>query len=75
MTKALTYEELMDLAMEYYEKGGDVVYECWDRKWVETYTAEFGAITRAKALKIFKNFYAEEREQMAIMNAVMRGEW
>ena len=75
MTKALTYAELMDLALEYYNKGGDVVYECWDEKYVNEYVAMFGAITRAKALKIFKGFHEEEKEEMAILDAIKRGEW
>ena len=75
MAKALTYTELMDLALEYYNKGGDTVYECWDEAYVNEYVARFGVITKTKALQIFKDFYEVEKEEMAIFEAVKRGEW
>ena len=54
MKKGLTYEEFMKLSLEYYEKGGDGYYECWDKKQFDEYVAEFGAITKRKALKMYK---------------------
>lgn len=54
MKKGLTYEEFMKLSLEYYEKGGDGYYECWDEKQFNAYVAEFGAITKRKALKMYK---------------------
>ena len=49
----MTYEELMTLALKYYNKGGDGVYECWDRRTFNDYVAEFGGITEEVALKMF----------------------
>lgn len=49
----MTYEELMKLALKYYSKGGDGVYECWDRRTFNDYVAEFGDITEEVALKMF----------------------
>lgn len=54
MKKGLTYNEFMKLSLEYYEKGGDGYYECWDEKQFNEYVAEFGAITKKKALKMYK---------------------
>lgn len=49
----MTYEELMAFALKYYNKGGDGVYECWDRRTFDEYVAEHGEITREDALKMF----------------------
>ena len=49
----MTYEELMALALKYYNKGGDGVYECWDRQTFNDYVAEYGVITEKEALKMF----------------------
>lgn len=51
--KALTYDELMKLAIENYSNGGDSTYECWDQRTFDDYVKQFGPITRAKALKMF----------------------
>lgn len=55
MAKGLTYEELMKLALEYYDKGGDATYECCNRKWFDEYTSMFGPITKRKALQMFRD--------------------
>lgn len=49
----MTYEGLMALALEYYNEGGDGVYECWDRQTFNDYVAEFGEITEKIALEMF----------------------
>ena len=49
----MTYEELMALALKYYNCGGDGVYECWDKQTFNEYVAEHGEITREDALKMF----------------------
>lgn len=49
----MTYEELMNLALKYYNRGGDGVYECWDRQTFDEYVAEHGEITEKVALKMF----------------------
>ncbi len=54
MGKVLTYDEFMALALKNYTQGGDGYYECWDKKMFYEYQAEFGAITKTKALEMFK---------------------
>lgn len=63
----LTYEELVKLAEENYTKGGDVVCECWDKEFFDTYVEMFGPMTRDKALKMFEETKDMEEEQYAIM--------
>lgn len=46
---ALTYEQLMDLALKNYNKGGDSTYECWD----ERDYAEHGPMSKYEALRMF----------------------
>ena len=64
--KALTYEEFIALAKENYTEGGDVVVECWERYEFDYYVKEFGPVTRAKALQIFRNYRAQEQEREAM---------
>ena len=52
--KALTYEELIDYAKKYYNRGGDGVYECWDRRTFDEYVSQFGPITKAEAREMFR---------------------
>lgn len=47
---ALTYEQLMDLALKNYNKGGDSTYECWD----EGDYAEHGPMSKYEALRMFE---------------------
>lgn len=49
----MTYEELMALALKYYNNGGDGVYECWDRQTFNEYVAEYDEITKKDALEMF----------------------
>ena len=63
---ALTYEEFIALAKENYTEGGDVVVECWERYEFDYYVKEFGPVTRAKALQIFRNYRAQEQEREAM---------
>lgn len=65
--KALTYEELMDYAHKHYDRGGDVTYECWDRKAFDEYVNEFGPITKSVALQMFRVDYDYEKDA--------RGRW
>ena len=58
--RALTYAELMALARENYNKGGD---------------GYFGPITKARALQMFAAAFDEEKEERAIAQAAMKGEW
>lgn len=53
MNEPMTYEELIQFALENYTKGGDSVYECWDEQVFNEYVQEFGPITRKKALEMF----------------------
>lgn len=52
--KALSYEEFIALAKENYTKGGDVAVECWERYQFDDYVKMFGAVTKTKALRMFK---------------------
>ena len=62
-TNGLTYEEFMKLALENYEKGVDSFYECWDEREFNEYTARFGAITKTKAKKMFREELDIERDR------------
>lgn len=53
MNEPMTYEELIQFALENYSKGGDSVYECWDEQAFNEYVQEFGPMTRKKALEMF----------------------
>ena len=63
-TKNLTYDEMLKLALDHYEKGGDGFVECWDEKMFDEYIEEFGPFTRAKALKMFKSYQACTEDMM-----------
>jgi hypothetical protein len=56
-SKALTYQEFIELAKENYTKGGMVFYECWDKGAFDYFCKEFGKITKKKALQMFKRGY------------------
>ena len=57
MDKVLTYEELIILAKENYNKGGDGVYECWGKSEFNEWVKEFGPITKKDALEMFRVEY------------------
>jgi hypothetical protein len=61
----MSYEELMAFALKHYNEGGDGVYECWDRRTYEEYVAEFGPITKSKALAMFHSHDAMVAEIQA----------
>lgn len=73
--RALTYAELMALARENYNKGGDGYVECWDERTFAYFVKEFGPITKARALQMFAAAFDEEKEERAIAQAAMKGEW
>ena len=60
MTEGMTYEELRAFAKENYTKGGDGVYECWDKEAFDDWVHEFGPITTEEALYII--YYDKWRE-------------
>lgn len=60
---ALTYEQFMALAKEYYTRGGDGYYECWEKKEFDYYVSNFGIITKKKALSMFRLDYELECER------------
>lgn len=51
--KVLTYNELMELAKEFYNEGGDGIYECWDERTYNEYVQEFGPITVETTFMLF----------------------
>lgn len=55
--KALSYSEFMELARQNYTRGGEIFYECWEEYQFNDYVKQFGPITRAGALKMFKRGY------------------
>lgn len=59
---ALTYEEFITLAKEWYRWGGDSFYECWGKDEFEYYLKEFGPITKTRAKKMFRDNYYKEQE-------------
>jgi hypothetical protein len=44
----------MELSLKHYTTGGDGYYECWDERQFNEYVAEFGPITKRKALEMYK---------------------
>lgn len=73
--RALTYAELMELARENYDKGGDGYAECWDERTFAYFVKEFGPITKIRALQMFAAAFDEEKEERAIAQAAVKGEW
>ncbi|MCD7866759.1 MAG: hypothetical protein LUG62_00835 [Clostridiales bacterium] len=73
--KALSYEEFVELAKENYTRGGDVIVECWAKYQFEDYVEMFGPVTRAKALKMFREYHGQEQEERAINEQILAGEW
>lgn len=64
--KPLSYDEVIALAKEHYAKGGDGVYECWDRRVYDEYVSMFGPIYKSHLLKMFRDSYAHDREMAAL---------
>ena len=65
MAKGLSYEELIEYARAHYAKGGDAIFECWDKRVYDEYVSLFGPISKRKALWLFRINYEEEREAAA----------
>lgn len=61
----MSYDELMAFALAHYSEGGDGVYECWDKRTYDEYVAEFGPITKSKALKMFREHDSIVKEYQA----------
>ncbi len=62
MEKVLSYEEVIALARENYNNGGDIVFECWDEKFYNDYVKEFGPISKEKLLSVFSTHKSVELE-------------
>lgn len=60
MSKALTFEQFMELAKKHYNRGGDAYVECWDRRTFTDWVDDFGPITKADALRMFRESRDEE---------------
>lgn len=54
--KKLTKEEIKKIALDNYDKGGDVVYETWDDKDIEDFINNNG--TKKELLNIFKKYHS-----------------
>lgn len=64
MKKTLTYQEFMNLSKQYYAKGGDGYYECWDEQTFNEYVKMFGGITKSKALRMYKTAYEVYKDRI-----------
>lgn len=69
--EALSYEEFIALARKHYTRGGDVAVECWEKDQFDYYVKEFGPVTAAKALVMFRQWRSQEEEQEALLS----GSW
>lgn len=63
MAKALSYDEFIEYAKKHYNKGGDVFVECWEKAEFDNYVSAFGAVTKSKALKMFREEFDIERDR------------
>lgn len=52
----MTYDEMKKFAIQHYNEGGDFFVECWDKKDYEEYCEECGAVTKKKALEMFRTW-------------------
>lgn len=52
-TKAMSYKKFQKLAMKNYAKGGRCVVEWWNEMIFHVHCAEFGPMTKEKALDLF----------------------
>lgn len=66
--KGLTYDQFMEYAKEHYTKGGDAYYECWGKKEFDYFVKNFGEITKARALSMFRLEYALQMERYNLFN-------
>ena len=57
MARAITYEELIDMAKKHYNEGGDGIVECWDEHAFNTYVEMFGPITERTAMSLIRLGY------------------
>lgn len=62
MANGLSYKEFIELATQYYNKGGDSFVECWDKSTFDFYVGSFGAITKRQALQMFKTQKAVQND-------------
>lgn len=57
----MTYDELLELAKKHYNRGGDMVFECWDEQFYNEYICMFGPISEKQALQLFEtNYYIQQ---------------
>lgn len=63
--EVLTYIDFKELAIKYYNEGGDAYCECWDENDYDEYVDEFGPITKHDALDMFGVMYSVEEDGFA----------
>ena len=51
--KTITWPELLKLAREHYNAGGDGIVECWTESDFDEYVQEYGPMTERQALDMF----------------------
>lgn len=49
-------------------RGGDAYYECWGKKEFDYFVKNFGEITKARALSMFRLEYALQIERYNFFN-------
>jgi len=64
MANAMTFDELIEYARQNYNKGGDGVVECWDKRTFDDYVAECGAMTKTKARQLFRLYKETMDDEM-----------
>jgi len=64
LAKILNYKEFMELSLQYYNKGGDGYYECWDQQEFDNYVKQFGGITKNKALRMYRISNSIKQDRM-----------
>lgn len=61
--KKITIERVKELALQYYNKGGDTIVECYEDYQIRDLINVAGVDTEKKLLKFFKNQYEYDEEQ------------
>lgn len=60
MAKKLTIEEVKEIAMKNYEKGGDVIIECWDDEDIADWIKREGTRKALKeTFKLYNSYFTE----------------
>ena len=64
-SRPISYEEFQKLGKKYYNRGGDVIVECWDEQAYNEYCEMFGQMTERGALNLIGMYDEDEKEEAA----------